>query len=191
MRLGGLLLSLVVGFGLAAASSSAATFEVTKRGDHAPGPCTRADCTVREAVLEANASVGVGDRILLPSRRPYRLSIPGIEDGAAGGDLDLTNGRVSIVHRGRGRATIDASGLDRAVDVYARSALRKVELTGGVADYGGGSVARSAGSTSPAWLSAATRRRSAAAASIRTRMSRSRCVAHASSATARRATEAD
>ena len=173
MRLGGLLLSLVVGFGLAAASSSAATFEVTKRGDHAPGPCTRADCTVREAVLEANASVGVADRIVLPSRRPYRLSIPGIEDGAAAGDLDLTNGRLSIVHPGRGRATIDANGLDRAVDVYARSSLRKVELTGGVADYGGGLR----GSFSRVDLSGVVVRgneaASAAAESTRTRTSRS------------------
>ena len=36
------------------ATAEARTFTVTDRGDSEPGPCTRSDCTVREAVIAAN-----------------------------------------------------------------------------------------------------------------------------------------
>jgi CSLREA domain-containing protein len=54
----------------AAPAASADFFHVTKHGDHAPGPCTKADCTLREPILAANANPG-RDRILLPTKRSY------------------------------------------------------------------------------------------------------------------------
>jgi hypothetical protein len=63
-----------------------------------------------------------------------------LDDGALQGDLDLTNNHVTIVHPGPGRATIDAGSIDRVFDVYARTTLRKLIVTGGnaVLSYGGG-----------------------------------------------------
>jgi hypothetical protein len=138
MRRGVLLLT--VGIVLAAASGTqAATYEVTKRGDHAPNGCSRADCTLREAMLAANTTV-VGDRVLLPSRKPYRLGIAGgLEDGSATGDLDV-NAPVVISHPGKGRATVEASRLDRVFDAYASLALRKLVLTEGLAPVYGGAI---------------------------------------------------
>ena len=46
------------------------------------------------------------------------LSIPSTgEDKAANGDLDITSGKLKIVHPGRGTATIDAKGIDRVFDI--------------------------------------------------------------------------
>jgi predicted outer membrane repeat protein len=122
------------------AAAGAKTFEVTKRGDPAPGACTRNDCSLREAVLKANARPGA-DSIVLPDRRSYRLTITGTgEDGALDGDLDVSNDPLTISHPGRGRATIAGDGtLERLFQGFAPIALRKLVLTGGFAtgDSGG------------------------------------------------------
>ena len=139
MRKGVLLLT--VGIVLAAASvAQAATYRVTKRGDHAPGGCSRADCTLREAILAANRTTGRTDRVVLPSRKPYRLAIPGgLEDEGATGDFDVLNDRLLIVHPGKGRATVSGSRVDRVFDAYAPFTVRKLVLTRGKAlRYGGG-----------------------------------------------------
>ena len=84
---------------------SAKTYKVTTRSDHAPGACTAGDCTLREAIRAANATLTTADTIVLPSTKPYKLTIPGIdEDGAMTGDLDITNHRLRIVHPGKGKA---------------------------------------------------------------------------------------
>ena len=147
MRAGRIWLSGTVGVALAlvvAASAPAATYEVTKRGDPAPGPCTPADCSLREAVIAANNSVGVADRIVLPSRRPYTLTIPDAMTGADSGDLDVNNDPLRIGHPGAGRATIDQQAVDRVLEVSggAPLTLTKVLVTGGSdpsdGGYGGG-----------------------------------------------------
>ena len=56
-------------FGLTASSALAKTFTVNKHGDHAPGKCNAADCTLREAVMAATAKPS-DDRIELPSTSP-------------------------------------------------------------------------------------------------------------------------
>jgi hypothetical protein len=137
----------VLGVALAlgwATGAAGATYEVTKRSDPAPGPCTPADCTLREAVIAANNSLGIADRIVLPSRRTYELTIEDALTGAESGDLDVTNDRLRIVHPGRGRAKIDQLATDRVFDVAtgAPLALTKIEVTGGndpsEGGYGGG-----------------------------------------------------
>jgi hypothetical protein len=138
MRKGVLLLT--VGIVLAAAGhAQAATYEVTKRGDHTRGGCSPADCTLREAMLAANTRIGA-DRVVLPSRKPYRLAIPGgLEDEGATGDFDVLNDRLLIVHPGKGRATVNGSRIDRVFDAYAALTLRKLVIKGGKAlRYGGG-----------------------------------------------------
>ena len=121
------------------ASADANTYEVTKRGDPTPdGFCSPADCSLREAVLEANSLLGPPDKIVLPSRRPYNLSIAGDDDMGFLGDLDVTNDPVRIVHPGTGRATIDAHSVGRVFDIFSAATIEKVVITGGAGDYGGG-----------------------------------------------------
>jgi hypothetical protein len=130
---------------LVPAAASAKTFEVTKRGDPAPGACTPADCSLREAVVAANARPG-NDVIRLAARKPYRLtrssSDPGAEedqgDLEAGVAINEVGNAIRIKHPGRGRAVIDAEGADdRAFEVNGQLTLVKITIRGGHANSGG------------------------------------------------------
>lgn len=117
----------------------AATFLVTKGSDSADGVCD-ADCSLREAIQTANANPG-SDEIRL-QRAYYRLSLDsgGLdEDGAASGDLDITD---SLVLRGLpDRSVIDADGLDRVIEVLPGVSVELRDLTlreGRVPEQGGG-----------------------------------------------------
>lgn len=117
-----------------AAAADAETLRVTRTNDPNPGNCAPNNCSLREAVLEANASIGQADRIVLPNaRRAYRLTRAGSdEDGALNGDLDVTNDPLTITHRGQGKATIDAGGLgERIFETFEPVVLDKLVLTGG------------------------------------------------------------
>ena len=131
-----------VGVVLALASAAqAATYEVTELDDHAPDGCSPADCTLREGMLAANATIGVADRLVLPSREPYRLAIPGdLEEEGATGDFDVLNDPLVIVHPGKGRATVDGSMIDRVFDAYAPFTVRKLVITRGKALRYGGAI---------------------------------------------------
>jgi CSLREA domain-containing protein len=126
----------------APAIAGAEVLEVNKRGDHAPGSCTNADCTLREAVIEANTQAG-DDRVELPSRRPYRLTRElGVGPGEAEeGDLDIDSGLgnlITLAHPGSGLAKIDATGAeDRAIELVGAGTIRKVELRDGQANSTG------------------------------------------------------
>jgi CSLREA domain-containing protein len=116
-----------------APTASADFYAATKHGDHAPDGCTKSDCTLREAILAANANPG-RDRILLTSNRPYHLSRGGPpDDGALRGDLDITKDPLRIYHGNRGWATIDARGVDRVFEIFAGAPthLENLRITGG------------------------------------------------------------
>lgn len=101
---------------LAAPAAQADTFVVTDRGDPKPGPCDR-DCSVREAVIAANEHAGP-DTVSLPRKTSHSLSLKSTgEDRGRDGDLDVSSGPLSIVHRGRGKATIEMIGKDRVLDI--------------------------------------------------------------------------
>lgn len=115
---------------------------------HVAGGSAGADCTLRAAVMEANASAG-SDVIFVPIGSSTVLSIAGRgEDNAATGDLDI-NESVTITTpyvTNVPRATIDANGIDRVFDVLADGevTLHNLSITGGLADqpadYAGGGV---------------------------------------------------
>ena len=123
----------VVALLLPAGAAEADTFTVNKLGDLEPGACTNGHCTLREAVLEANNDSVGADKVLLPNRkRRYELQITGgDEDGGLEGDLDVTNDALVIAHKGKGLATIDANGLDRAIHAFERVSLKRIKVTGG------------------------------------------------------------
>lgn len=91
----------------------AVSLTVTKTADTNDGACD-ADCSLREAIIAANAAGGA-DTITLPAGT-YQLTRSGDDDAAAFGDLDITDS-VSIVGAGSGSTTIDALDQDRVFDV--------------------------------------------------------------------------
>lgn len=95
--------------------ADAATFDVTRSDDPAPDGCNSGvDCSLREAVIDANATSGL-DIINLGSDA-YTLTITGpLENSAASGDLDLTDD-VTITGTGTGGTEISASGLSADPD---------------------------------------------------------------------------
>ncbi len=143
-RLPTILIVGLVGALAVTASAQADTYRVNRTGDPVPNACTPSHCSLREAVIEANASIGTADRIVLPNRRrAYRLTRVGSdEDGALDGDLDVTNDPLAILHRKRGKATIEASAIaERVLETFERTTLRKVVLTGGEdEDEDGGAI---------------------------------------------------
>lgn len=93
-----------------------------------PGPCS-----LRAAIIEANASAG-SDRIDLLPGLVYRLTRVGAGEAAAyTGDLDIT-GSVQIVYFGSDatRPTVDANGLERAFTISGGNvSLLGFDITGG------------------------------------------------------------
>ncbi len=123
--------ALLVGVVLAviATTAAGATFVVTKTADTNDGVCD-ADCSLREAIIAANALAGA-DTITLPAGI-YTLTIPGAgEDAAATGDLDIT---ADLTINGAGAATtiIDGNGavlFDRVVHILAGTTVTISGLT--------------------------------------------------------------
>jgi len=98
-------------------SQAATTYSVTRFDDPAPGTCLPSDCSLREAVLAANASAGT-DTINVPAGL-YSLTIAS--------ELDIT-GSVVIKKTGSGStATVDARG--------SATGSRAFEISGGNATF--------------------------------------------------------
>lgn len=104
---------------------------VTKTADTNDGSCGALDCSLREAVIAANATVDAEVIVLPAGTYPLTLYGPG-EDAAATGDLDITAG---VVISGGGLATVSAAGLgDRVFQVLAQAGevtLAGLTITGG------------------------------------------------------------
>jgi CSLREA domain-containing protein len=121
-----------------AASAGAAVYTVTRTDDTADGTCNT-DCSLREAILAANANHGP-DVILLPAGT-YTLSLAGAgEDQGATGDLDLRDD-VTILGASADTTVLDGAQLDRVLDIPAgvHAEIRGVTIRNGrVAGPGGG-----------------------------------------------------
>lgn len=125
-----------------------AAFEVAASAD-APdalpgdGVCAAAsgECTLRAAVMEANALPGL-QTVALPSGRYVLTRAGGDEDGCATGDLDVTE-EVIIVGAGSAQTSVEASPVlyDRVLHVIGGAAVRVSGLTvrggAGVSEGGG------------------------------------------------------
>ena len=100
-----------------AAPLAAFDFAVNRFDDPAPDGCLPGDCSLREAVIAANANADF-DRVLL-SYGTYELTIPGAnEDEAATGDVDVRQD-LDIVGVGGTMTVIDSSGTgDRTIDAF-------------------------------------------------------------------------
>jgi CSLREA domain-containing protein len=122
-----------------AAKAQAVTFLVTRSDDPAPGACD-SDCSLREAVIAANAGPG-GDTIMIPAGR-FRLTLGGInEDAAATGDLDLTKS-TTVTGAGARLTVIDGASTDRVFDIGAGAtvSISDLTVTGGLVQGGGAGI---------------------------------------------------
>lgn len=128
---------------LMAGTADAKTFNVTRTSDPNPGKCKPNDCSLREAVLAANERAGK-DVIVLPNRKQaYGLTRTGAgEDAGRTGDLDVNNDPLFIRHLGKGRATIDAQGIDRVLHIQAGAptTLKRIVVSGGDSGSDGGGI---------------------------------------------------
>lgn len=87
---------------------SASTFTVTRADDPSPNGCLAGDCSLREAVIAANANPGA-DTIVFNAGINPTLSIPsggGAENAAATGDLDIED---SVTITGNNQTVISTS----------------------------------------------------------------------------------
>jgi len=115
----------------------AVNYTVTKEEDTNDGVCSNLDCSLREAVLNANSCPGP-HTITLPAGS-YSLTIPGIdEDASETGDLDITKDLTII---GIGAPSINGN-IDRSFHIHspAMVTLDGIWLANGTAILGGGLV---------------------------------------------------
>ena len=109
-------------------------FVVNSTSDTNDGTCGIASCSLREAIIAANA-YGDGALVSIPAGT-YTLSIAGTgEDASATGDLDITE-NIRIVGAGRDATVIDANGIDRVFDISAPAIIENLSITGGIAPNG-------------------------------------------------------
>ena len=86
-------------------------YRVTRSGDRAGSVCAVGDCSLREAISNANAVPGA---VLIPAGT-YKIELAGAsEDNNATGDFDLKT-PMSLYGAGMGDTLIDGNGLDRVI----------------------------------------------------------------------------
>lgn len=116
---------------------------VTKTEDTDDGLCTGEDCSLREAVITANACEGRQRIEIPPGTYPLTLTGPD-EDSARTGDLDITD--TVAIFGIAGEVIIDARGNDRVFHIMDSTAepdvntIADLTITGGRADFTGGGI---------------------------------------------------
>ncbi len=112
---------------LASIGARATNLTVTRTDDPIPNGCQPNDCSLREAVMVANALSGA-DRIILPAGI-YQLTIAGAtSDDASVGDLDIDT-QIEIVGAGAASTTILGENSDRIFHVASSGGLALRHLT--------------------------------------------------------------
>lgn len=113
----------------------APTYTVTKTDDTNDGVCSASDCSLREAVDNANVCAGA-QTIQLPAGN-YPLTLTGAdEDANATGDLDITD---DLTITGSGAPSISGEDHDRIFEVFSPATVQLdlLILVNGNAQLGG------------------------------------------------------
>jgi CSLREA domain-containing protein len=117
----------------------AGSFLVTKTADTDDGSCDASDCSLREAILAANAA---GPSTISLPAGTYTLTIAGAgENAGKTGDLDVTQ-NLTITGALSSTTVLDGGGLDRVLDLHGIAATLS-DLTvqhGSAADGSGGGI---------------------------------------------------
>jgi hypothetical protein len=113
-RFGRAVVPVVLALVLIPAGAGADVFKPTRHDDPKPGKCKPHDCSLREALIAANAKANK-DRVLL-GKGTYKLQIPASGTPFKSGALAIFNA-VTIRGRGPGHTRIDANGLDSVIRI--------------------------------------------------------------------------
>lgn len=139
----------------AIASTHAASFTVNSQADvpdETPGNgvcnpvlAIPGVCTLRAAIMEANALAGV-DQIVLTAGQVYTLTRSGQDDTAVNGDLDIVDSVIILFLASGERPVVDANGRERAFEIHEGNVtMLGFDITGGDAtipgDSAGGGIA--------------------------------------------------
>jgi len=107
----------------------AAVFTVTKTADTNDGGCDPGDCSLREAIIAANASPGADTLTFLSPAAVYSLSIlPSGGNETTSGDLNIYDD-LSIVGNGEGATIVDGNDIDRIFSVASGVSVSVTGLT--------------------------------------------------------------
>ncbi len=123
-----------------AAPATAAVLTVTKTADTLDGACDPYDCSLREAVAEANRLADV-DVIEVPAGTYIltRANNGAAEDQNVTGDLDV-NRPVILVGAGAGGTVIDGNAADRVLDIRSQAEIFGVTVRNGLVDGAGAGI---------------------------------------------------
>ena len=141
------LLSVVL---LAENRAHAAVYTVTTTADSADGVCD-GHCSLREAVMAANANITTIDTISIPAGT-FALSLNAAENAlnpAAMRDLDLLNNNTTINGTGAGSTVIDGGYIDRIFEIHLNKVvtINNLTLQHGAPAGQGGALTAAGGST--------------------------------------------
>jgi hypothetical protein len=119
---------LLIIIGAHAPTAAANGYYPTRTDDPVPNGCATADCSLREAILDADANPGF-DFVQLKAAQ-YVLTQPGLPDTPSVGDLDVTQpGTLFVLGTRSSETSIDARGTDRIFDIAAGADLIVYSLT--------------------------------------------------------------
>jgi len=115
---------------------NAETFNVTREDDPTPNGCNANDCSLREAVIDADQTVAK-DTIALPAGT-YRIDLSGSDTSENTGDLNISTDMVII----GAPSIIDGQELGRIMDIGSDASvtLRDLTLRNAFGLYNGGAL---------------------------------------------------
>jgi CSLREA domain-containing protein len=121
-------------------AARAAIFTVTKTTDSADGACN-ADCSLRDAVIAANAAAGTDSIVLPPGTYVLTINMAGQDDTSAEGDLDITDD-VTLTGAGASTTVVDGNGSVLEDHVFqikgpAKATISGITVRGGDATFAG------------------------------------------------------
>ena len=115
-----------------------AVFLPTKQADSSDGACN-ADCSLREAILAANAEPG--DDVILLGPGIFAVCLPGgAEDNGVSGDLDIDD-NLTLFGASAESTILEACRTDRVLDILAGAEVEVANVTirnGSTTGNGGG-----------------------------------------------------
>jgi hypothetical protein len=140
-------LAATAGLLLLAPSAFGATYVANKHGDPLPNGCTASHCTIREAVIKANAHPGA-DTIILEGGTEYQLSRVVTADDPNDGDLDIqaadNAAGLTIKSSNTSLAIVDGGGIDHVFETVTPATFRYLKIRHGHAhlteEDGGGAI---------------------------------------------------
>lgn len=117
---------------------------VTKTADTNDGACN-GDCSLREAIVAANANANQS-LITFDINGTFSLALPGTDDLAAVGDLDITQPLI-LIGNGAGNTIINGAGIDRVFQIQpgVQVIMNGVTVQGGNTTGHGGGILNNGG----------------------------------------------